>query len=326
MRLFATVFFVSAAFSGCKQRNFSETKSTIEIWDKDDTKREITVSVTGNEIYLPAKLRSEFGKAAAAAIKDPVFGVQGLLGFAAAPLVKKLQTGSLTPDEFAAQHWVKVNDDDAMLLYFIQKTQNGLFETGSGMIGGDIFGEGNYRRRVWFGNDINQKNTGIEPITSLSKLMNWQPWFKWIRETGSFEFKTSGAAMQILNHLQAMSDKKKTITLYRGASQPQTPGNYRAASLDPYENPLKDAKLIFTTTSRAGALRFADPYLLKAEVSFDALRELVSGPKPSLYVGIEFDYPEFAFLVTQAPTNIWFNSAATECTIKETPGYKLCSN
>jgi hypothetical protein len=71
-------------------------------------------------------------------------------------------------------------------------------------------------------------------------------------------------------------------------------------------------------------MRFASPYLLKATISFKKLRELIAGSKPSLYVGIEFDYPKLAFLMTQAPTNIWFESSKVECVKEKINGYKLC--
>jgi hypothetical protein len=320
------ILILSFSFSTCKNAEESNTKSKIDIVGDDDSIQTIDVSVKGDETYLPAKLRDLIGKASHSALKDPNFGVQGLLGFSPQQFVTELQSGVISPSQYAKQLWVRENDDDARLLYYIQKTKNGLLKQSGGMFRGDIFGEGNFRRRVWFGNEENRREPGITPITSLSRLMNWQPWFEWNPNAQSFTARTTGAPSQILKHLKAISGGNNEIVLYRGANSTESKHDYRPSAVDPYSEPLSNSRLIFTTTSKEAALRFASPYLLKASFTFEKLRELAEGKKPSLYIGIEFDYPEFAFLVTQSSTNIWFDTSTVECTNEPIKDYKLCSN
>lgn len=326
MKTAILILTLSSSFAGCKNSEESITKSRIDIVGDDDSIQTIDVTVKGDETYLPAKLRDLIGKASHSALKDPNFGVQGLLGFSPQQFVTELQTGAMSPSQYAERLWVRENDDDARLLYYIQKTQNGLLKQSGGMFRGDIFGEGNYRRRVWFGNEENRRQPGITPITSLSRLMNWQPWFEWNSNAQSFTARTTGAPIQILKHLKAMSGGKSEIVLYRGANSTESQSDYRPSEVDPYSEPLSNSRLIFATTSKQAALRFASPYLLKATISFEKLRALTDGKMPSLYIGIEFDYPEFAFLVTKSSNNIWFDSSTVECTSEPVKNYKLCSN
>lgn len=142
--------------------------------------------------------------------------------------------------------------------------------------------------------------------------MNWQPWYRWQADSKTLERQSAGAAKRILGHLQAMNQGSELLTLYRGASQ--VPGKYSPAAADPYQRPLKEANLIFATPSRSGALKFASPYLLSTKIPFKELYALLEGNRPSLYVGVEFDYVELAFLVTKAPTSTWFSAFTLECT------------
>jgi hypothetical protein len=74
-----------------------------------------------------------------------------------------------------------------------------------------------------------------------------------------------------------MSGGKSDIVLYRGANSTESQSDYSPSKVDPYSEPLSNSRLIFATTSKQAALRFASPYLLKATISFEKLRELTDG-------------------------------------------------
>ena len=52
---------------------------------------------------------------------------------------------------------------------------------------------------------------------------------------------------------------------------------------------------------------------------------MIAVSKSAFYLGIEFDDPDLALLITKKPYNIWFDTTKVESTIEKVSGNVLCA-
>lgn len=150
------------------------------------------------------------------------------------------------------------------------------------LINRDLFPEGYYR--------------GVGSKVPLSDLMTKAPWFAWDATRKSWEPRKEGSQKRLLEFFSAAHKDDETLTLYRGATLPSAATSL--APLDPYASgkPQAGQLWFFASPSINTAISGASPSVLKADFTKSELLSAATGPKPTMYVGIEYDSLEFAFL------------------------------
>lgn len=212
-----------------------------------------------------------------------------------------------------------INESMSKPSHFYWLTGNGRQSYG-GMVlyKGDIFAEGFYRNR----------SIGVDGMLfrrrayTQEELFLKQPWFEWNSQNKKFSAKVGNPAERILSHV-AKEQGGASLTLHRGTAVKYADKATALATLNSF--PFgKMAGGIFSTPSFENAKSWASPVVLSARFQLNQLTGStlqVSSPNgrlPALYVGIEFNYVEVAFLYAPGDkSNLFFDNVVSKCVVSD---------
>jgi hypothetical protein len=166
------------------------------------------------------------------------------------------------------------------------------------LIGKHIFPEGYFR--------TSSKNI------SLQELMTAAPWFEWIEQSQRFEPRKGGGQKVLIQSFYKMRGSGRTFTVFRGTGSVES--GTRKGNLDPYLSgkPEPDSLRYFSSPSLNTAVLWSSPIVMKAEIPRDVLLQEATSEFPTVYVGIEYAYPEFAFLATSKRVPVYLSDSKPE--------------
>lgn len=154
--------------------------------------------------------------------------------------------------------------------------------------------------------------------------MTQQPWLEWNNDTRTFTAHVGSPAARIARAIQE-DQGGKAITLHRGTNTAFSTKEKALATTNSFR--FGELGGIFTTPSYEAAKDWATPVVLSAEIDpADFLKSATvanpdKGGVPSIYVGIEFGYPEIAFLYAAGDdSNLFFNSITAKCVTDKAQG------
>lgn len=153
---------------------------------------------------------------------------------------------------------------------------------GMTFVGYDVFPEGYYRN-----NNITNSSMMLE------KFLFNAPWFHWDQTNQRFIPKKDSSQERLLEYLWQSKSENSKIKLYRGSS-----GLPSVRSLMSDTNPTETnySFQLFMTPSLEAATGWASPLVSLSELTKAELKQLMQKSAPLVYMGIEFDYVEIAFL------------------------------
>ena len=212
-----------------------------------------------------------------------------------------------------------INESASKPSHFYWLTGNGRTVFGGmALFKGDVYAEGFYRNRS------SGVDTALFPRKSYTQeeLFLKQPWFEWNSGSKNFVAKLGYPAERILTHLKR-EQGGSSLTLYRGTNVKFADKATALATLNSFPFGTSHGG-IFSTPSFEKAMGWASPVVLTSRIELDQLfggtatSQTQNGTKPAVYVGIEFDYVEVAFLYAPGDkNNLFFDNITSKCVVSE---------
>lgn len=188
---------------------------------------------------------------------------------------------------------------------------------GMALYRGDIFAEGFYRNR----------KAGVEAGLaarrkySNKEMMARQPWFEWDPAAKAFKPRAGGASQRIARHAAAGQGSDDYLRLYRGTTEKYAYAENALASMNVFA--FDGFGAIFTTPDYRAATTWAGPVVLSSRLPLASLAAATGqadpaiGGIPRLYVGIEYDYVEAAFVYKAGEkSNLFFDNLQWRCRVE----------
>ena len=160
--------------------------------------------------------------------------------------------------------------------------QSAIPEGGFVLVGKDIFPEGYYRL---LGEKI-----------PLSELMTKAPWFQWDEANKTWTAKKGGGQKRLIEFMFSSRKDDGQFTMYRGAALPSAEPT--VSRTDPYAsgNAAGRELWFFSSPSINTAAKWANPTILSSSMPRAELMAAATGAKPTIFVGIEYEYIEISYL------------------------------
>ncbi|MEY3902588.1 MAG: hypothetical protein RL189_1894 [Pseudomonadota bacterium] len=317
----ATIIFASLllATSACKPRNFSDNQSSPVV--DPDTPQVCKFKLEKNAPYTTAEFKKKLAEAFNKAAKSGILKEENLRDFLFADEVAAALKGqlTLTIDDCALTR--TINESVTKPSYFYWLTGNGrTTDGGMTLYKGAVYAEGFYRCRA----------AGVSGTIfprraySLSELMTQQPWLEWNKETREFTAKIGSPAARIAQVILE-EQTSSAITLHRGTNTTYSSKEKALATANNFR--FGEFGAIFTTPSYEAAKGWANPVVLTAKINPSDFIKSATKPNPdrgnvqSIYVGIEYGYPEIAFLYAAGDkNNLFFDSNTRKCVTEKAKG------
>jgi hypothetical protein len=183
------------------------------------------------------------------------------------------------------EQWAEAENGVVMLRNKYSESQGG-----TAVVGQDLYVEGFFRQK---------RVMGAGPWGPVARDIADQPWLRWTGK--NFVFEKTGADRALLEKI-ASRNRTSTLKLYRGTGPEwdelvalmKDPAGLRAKveTLTTTNRQLlffsQDLQVATAWASREGGK------VVSVEIPFDSLRKLVD--KKALFIGIEYNTPEFAFI------------------------------
>lgn len=319
MRTAVIIIALLSATPACKQRTFSNNKSGGA--DDPDAPRTCPFKLDENAPYTTGEFKQKLVEAFHKAVKSGSLKEENLRDFLFADEVQATLKGKL---EIAVDDCTltrTINESLTKPSYFYWLTGNGrTTEGGMALYKGTVYAEGFYRCRA----------AGIPSSIfprrayTLKELMTQQPWFEWNNDTRTFSAQVGSPAARITQAIQE-DQGSKAITLHRGTNTAFSSKEKALATANNFR--FGELGGIFTTPSYEAAKIWANPVVLSAKINpADFLKSATvanpdKGNVPSIYVGIEYGYPEIAFLYAAGDkNNLFFDSNTGKCVTEKAEG------
>ncbi|MEN9808822.1 MAG: hypothetical protein RLZZ488_389 [Pseudomonadota bacterium] len=317
----ATVIVASLLFatSACKQRTFSNNKSGGVV--NPDAPQVCTEKLDKDAPYSAGEFKKKLVEAFHKAVKSGNLREENLRDFLFADEVEAALKGQLeiSIDDCALTR--TINESLTKPSYFYWLSGNGrTTEGGMTLYKGTVYAEGFYRCRAA------GVTSAIFPrrAYNLKELMTQQPWLEWNKETRSFNARVGSPVARIVQAIQE-DQGNNSITLHRGTNTVYSAKEKALATANSFR--FGDFGGIFTTPSYEAAKGWANPVVLSAKIDpGDFIKAATTanpdkGDVPSIYVGIEYSYPEIAFLYEAGDSsNLFFNSIRAKCVTEKAQG------
>jgi hypothetical protein len=323
-RLSGMVLVTSLTLFACKPRNFGETKS-ITVMNPDDPGFSACNETLRKDAPYTTK---EFGEKLTSALnsgaKTKIFSGENIRDFLFADNVAAAMSGTLTAESLHFNDCDMtrfINESLTKPSYFFVLTGNGS-NTFGGMTlyKGDVFAEGFYRNR----SSGVQEQLYPRRAYSATEIMTQQPWLEWNSSSRSFTPKVGSPAVRIAQHIQK-EQGADFATFHRGTNVKYSDKAKALASLNNY--PFGNFGGIFTTPSFEAAKGWASPVVLSAKIDPSEFFKKITvasperGNLPGVYIGIEYGYPEIAFLYAPGDkNNMFFDSITMKCVTDKAQG------
>lgn len=150
---------------------------------------------------------------------------------------------------------------------------------------------------------------------TFAHLMAQKPWLKF--ENGAYTLTTSRFSETVADQAFTFNPGSDEFLLFRGADAKELE-KPRTSSLNPNSSAVSDILFYFSQPFFEKSVGWASSTMVtRAKFSKKTLREMILNK--TLFVGIEFEYPEFAFLVSQQPSP-WFKNARPYCRTPQAQG------
>lgn len=182
---------------------------------------------------------------------------------------------------------------------------------------GHVFAEGFYRNRR---EGITSPSLFARSKYDVASLMTRQPFLAWDAKQKKF-IPAMGKAPAVLADILMSQTGDPTLNLYRGTNVKYAQPKNALATLNNF--PFGPFGSLFTTNRYDAALNWSNPIVLKSTLNkrafFDAATKAdpAFGGVPSVYLGIEFDYVEIAFLYKPGTqSNLFFDNLKGICVVK----------
>jgi hypothetical protein len=213
-----------------------------------------------------------------------------------------------------------INESMTKPSFFFWLTGNGKqADGGMTLYKGDVFAEGFYRCRAA---GVPQQIFARRKYNN-TELMTQQPWLEWDRAARKFLPKIGNPATRVLQHL-SREQGADFLTLHRGTDIFNSKKEDILANTTPF---FEKYGAIFTTPSFDAAKTWANPVIVSAKLNPSAFLNAATVPNPSrggipaIYVGIEYDYIEIAFLFSPGDrNNLFMDSISAKCVTEKANG------
>lgn len=301
-------------FLSCKHREYNSSAqrdSGVVSPDSPEAVEKPWVA-TGKAYYTISEFENAFHAAFIGAFKSHGYKVTSMLPFT---YEDSLQDGAtLTPTQFRKMFFPSDNALQSILDKSVEAPQTSFKQSGRMPLGGftlfrgDIYPEGFFREQK-------------EALPSLQALMTQKPWFMWDRASKRFVFRTDGMQEHLLGRLFELTPQSQTISLYRGgkdaemASQPMSVASAR--NFKPGEVPF-----VFTSPLERTGVMWAHPLVQRSDILKTDLLRVASGANATVYIGIEYQYIEIAFLQAPPALDLWVKNRKAHCRRKGADGYE----
>jgi hypothetical protein len=305
---------------GCKARDFNtDLRGTIV--DPDAKQSPCHEIINPKAPYTPEILVEQLTSALNQAATSNTFEKENFRDFLFADDVETAAKGRLKKDILGGNSCALVraiNESMNKPSHFYWLTGNGRTSYGGMAIyKGDVFAEGFYRNR----------STGVVgPFSrkrySQEELLDRQPWFEWSAQSKKFAARIGSPATRLMTHISS-EQGSNAFTLYRGTNSKYSDKVAALATLNSFLFSSNTGG-IFSTPSYEKAKGWANPVVLTSRINPKILLDAFAQQKSdnqktaAAYVGIEFDYVEFAFLYSPGDTkNIFFDNVTNKCVVSD---------
>ena len=266
----ATLLSTVLLSTSCKERSFNQGSTAIKSLD--------TSSIFKDEVAFKAAL-FEAAKKSTALFTDN--DLQAFFGSIAGPAVRNdkfanFQLSFKPPFAWGVEKAAREN------VWMSTQGQSAIPVGGFVLVGKDIFPEGYYRL---LGEKI-----------PLSELMTKAPWFQWDEANNTWTARKGGGQKRLLEFMFSSRKDDGQFTMYRGAALPSAEPT--VSRTDPYAsgNPAGRELWFFSSPSINTAAIWAGPTILSSAMPRAELMAAATGAKPTIFVGIEYEYIEIAYL------------------------------
>ena len=306
---------------GCKSRDFNgELRGKISNPDaKQSPCHEI---INPKAPYTPEIFVEQLTSAMNQAAAGKIFEKENFRDMLFADDIESAARGTLKQDILRGDSCSLVraiNESMSKPSHFYWLTGNGRTSSGGlAIYKGDVFAEGFYRNRA----------AGVEGSLfprrryNQEELLGRQPWFEWNSQSKKFSPRLGSPATRILTHISS-EQGSNAFTLYRGTNSKYTDKGAALATLNSFPFGVNTGG-IFSTSSYEKAKGWANPVLLTSRINPKILQDAFTSQKMEnrktapVYVGIEFDYVEIAFLYSPGDQeNIFFDNVTSKCVVSE---------
>lgn len=307
--------------SSCKSRNFNtELRGKI---DNPGAKQSACHEIINPKApYTPEILVEQLTRALNQAATSKTFEKENFRDLLFADDVETAAKGKLNPEILGGNSCTLVraiNESMNKPAHFHWLTGNGRTSAGGMAIyKGDVFAEGFYRNR----------SVGVDGSLyprkrfSQEELLGRQPWFEWSSQSKKFAARLGTPAARLMAHISS-EQGLNAFTLYRGTNAKYADKRAALATLNSFLF-SSDTGGIFSTPSHEKAKGWANPVVLTSRINPNILLNVFAQQKSdnqksaAAYVGIEFDYVEFAFLYSPGDTeNIFFDNVTSKCIVSD---------
>jgi hypothetical protein len=314
---------VTCAAFGCKANDNAQTKSgTIANPDAAPTACDVTLSKDAP--YTAQELKEALTAALNNAALSKVYNEEPFRDMLFASDVPSVLEGALTPNFLGLSDCSLtrfINESITKPSYFFWLTGNGK-QTNGGMTlyKGDVFAEGFYRCRAA---GVEQQIFARRKYNHV-ELMTQQPWLEWDRSARKFLPQKGSPAKRLLQHI-SQDQGSDFLTLHRGTDVTFSKKETILANRNTFA--FENYGGIFTTPSFEAAKGWANPVVISAKLNSNVFLSAATLPNPTrggvptIYVGIEYGYPEIAFLFAPGDkNNLFMDAISAKCVTNEAKG------
>jgi hypothetical protein len=310
-----------ALLSSCKSRDFNTAlRSRI---DNPDAKQSPCHEIINPKApYTPEILIEQLTSALNQSATSKTFEKENFRDLLFADDVETAAKGKLNPEILSGNSCTLVraiNESMNKPAHFYWLTGNGRTSSGGMAIyKGDVFAEGFYRNR----------SVGVDGSLyprkrySQEELLGRQPWFEWSPQSKKFAARLGSPATRLMAHISS-EQGSNALTLHRGTNTKYADKVAALATLNSFLFSSNTGG-IFSTPSYEKAKGWANPVVLTSRINPKILLDAFTQQKSdnqktaAAYVGIEFDYVEFAFLYSPGDTkNIFFDNVTNKCVVSD---------
>ncbi|MCA2958832.1 MAG: hypothetical protein IOD12_01175 [Silvanigrellales bacterium] len=311
---------VSGGLHACKSRGYNQSgakgiqvdspEGTPECNDALDANAPYDAPTLGKALTEAMNVASQKGGWTEENFKDLLFNTE----------VQKASRGELTVDSFFLDPcYTHASINTSMkkpVVIFSLSAGARISNGGIAIYKGHVFAEGFYRNR----------NVGVDGSLyprrkyDAKELLTQQPHFIWQQAEKRF-VPALGKASETLAKILIAESKTGTVELHRGTNMKYSDPKVALATLNNF--PFGTFGGIFTTPEFEAAKRWSSPVVLSTSFSKDAFLSAVTNSDanfenaPSVYVGVEHDYVEAAFLYKPgSSTNLFFDNVKKKCAVK----------